>query len=89
VSELKERARDFQVMGVVREPGEPTVLTEAKSGAVTLTASTDDAVEGRVDLEVRGLRGGETRTLHVAGSFEAPDGLPGYFRHPIGRLLEQ
>ena len=87
--DLKEYAKGFQAMGVLQQGKQFTVLTEATGGSVAVDQAGEEAVTGTLDLHMKGLKGGRLHDYHVSARFEAPQGMPGQFRHPVGTLIER
>jgi hypothetical protein len=89
---LKERARYFQVVGLVEDGEELTIYTGTGEGEIMITNSAEERIEGEFSLAMDAIDtfgSGEVECAVVTGQFGANDGLKARMRSVLGRLIER
>lgn len=89
-NKLIDRARHFQVIGVLEFKEQLTVFTEGTGGEITLKKIANNTIDGSFSIKANfknltGERNSGNR--HIKGNFHATQGMAGYFRSPTSMLL--
>ncbi len=90
---LKERARHFQVVGVIERDDALTIYTSTGEGRIEIADSSSQTVTGEFTLEMEAIDAfgdGRLETVPVTGEFTAQKGLDKVrMRSNLGRMIER